>query len=201
MNGVEQLTLLPHAAPQADSDEWYSPADYADAARDVMGSIDLDPASCQEANRVIQATHFYSIEDNGLIRPWFGNLWMNPPFSRKKIVAFTDKLLLSLQEADVAQAIVLTNSATDTDWYQRLLHACCALCHPKGRLKFWGPNPQTYGPRLPQTVFYFTPLSDTPTYAELQEYMKRRLTFLRRFRVFGVCLDGPPQEVESGDTT
>lgn len=61
--------------------EHYTPKAIIDAAREAMGGrIDLDPASCLEANRaLVQARGFYSEKDNGLLRPWQGNVWLNPP--------------------------------------------------------------------------------------------------------------------------
>lgn len=61
--------------------EWYTPPRYIEAARRVMGSIDLDPASCEEANRTVKAACYYTEEMNGLALPWYGNVWMNPPFN------------------------------------------------------------------------------------------------------------------------
>ena len=47
-----------------------------------MGGIDLDPASCAEANKIVQAKQFYSQRDDGLKQPWFGRIWLNPPYGR-----------------------------------------------------------------------------------------------------------------------
>jgi hypothetical protein len=33
--------------------------------REVLGEIDLDPASCADANKIVRAKQFFTQEDNG----------------------------------------------------------------------------------------------------------------------------------------
>ena len=40
--------------------------EYIELARKTMGSIDLDPASNSEAQRIVKAKKYYDIEINGL---------------------------------------------------------------------------------------------------------------------------------------
>ncbi len=62
-----------------DSPEWYTPTMYVESARTVMGCIDLDPASHEEANKIVRAARYYTEQENGLVLPWFGNILENPP--------------------------------------------------------------------------------------------------------------------------
>lgn len=60
--------------------EHYTPADVVEAAREVLGGIDLDPASCAEANATVRATRYFTRADDGLDRAWGGGrVFLNPP--------------------------------------------------------------------------------------------------------------------------
>jgi hypothetical protein len=72
-------TLETAARHSMDSPEWYTPTPFVEAARRCMGSIDLDPASHPEANERIKATRIYTEQENGLLQPWAGNVFLNPP--------------------------------------------------------------------------------------------------------------------------
>ncbi len=116
--------------------EWYTPPFLADAARKVLGKIDLDPASCDEANKVVHAEKFFSLADDGLQHEWRGRIFLNPPFKRWLVDKFIDKLLCS----DVDAAVALTNASTDSQWFQRLALRSDGVCFLTGRIKFLQPD-------------------------------------------------------------
>ena len=116
------LFRIAHIAQNAGDNEWYTPAEYIEAARHVLGDIDLDPASTAEANSVVEARRFYTTEDDVFSEPWRGHVWMNPPYAHPLIEKFVDRLIDQFKSGDVTAAISLTNNATATQWCQKLAH-------------------------------------------------------------------------------
>lgn len=62
-----------------DSPEWYTPLPFIEAARRVMGAIDLDPASHDDCRLHVGAARHFTKEDDGLAQPWEGRIFLNPP--------------------------------------------------------------------------------------------------------------------------
>lgn len=62
--------------------EYYTPPLWVGLARQLMGAIDLDPASNPIANQTVQAARYYTQVDDGLRHTWAGRVWMNHPFHR-----------------------------------------------------------------------------------------------------------------------
>ena len=100
--------------------EYYTPMEIVEAARLVMGSIDLDPASSAKANERIKALKYYS--EGALEKPWFGNIWMNHPFSRINNPLFVGKLVEWYESMSGRQACCITFAATSGKWFQPLLN-------------------------------------------------------------------------------
>lgn len=67
---VMREAVKAHVANNSGNNEWYTPPVFIEAAREVMGSIDTDPASSEVANRTVQAAQFFSAETNGLAQTW-----------------------------------------------------------------------------------------------------------------------------------
>ena len=126
----------PHVTHNSGENEWYTPPEYIEAARAVMGGIDTDPASSTVANQTVKAQTFYSAEDDGLAHSWQGRVWMNPPYSQPLIGLFCNALRWSIESGNVTEAITLTNNATETAWFADLLANADAVCLLRSRVRF-----------------------------------------------------------------
>jgi hypothetical protein len=122
----------------ADSDEWLTAdSPFLKAALRVLGGkIDLDPASCAEANKIIRAKKYYTKEESGLLHPWPGNVWLNGPFSFPAVQSFTGYATQQYDKGISKSIVCLTNNATGTSWCQSLLKRFL-VCFPNGRVPFW----------------------------------------------------------------
>jgi phage N-6-adenine-methyltransferase len=136
-----------------DSDEWYTPAKYVEAAREVLGEIDLDPASCEHAQRRIRARRFYTKRDDGLAQRWKGRVWLNPPYSQPLATQFADKLLEEHAIGRVTAAIMVQNSGTDTGWFHRVASRA-SICLVEGRINFDRESGGSARNRYAQVFFY-----------------------------------------------
>jgi ParB family chromosome partitioning protein len=136
--------------------EWYTPGQFIESARSVMGSIDLDPATSALAQEVVRANRFFTKDDDGLTKEWCGNVWLNPPYAQPDVENFVVKIVAEYASGRTRQGILLTNNYSDTQWFHHAQSRASAIAFTKGRIQFIAadgqPKPQ---PVQGQAFFYF----------------------------------------------
>ena len=163
----------PHIANNSGENEWYTPAGYIEAARETMGSIDVDPACSEIANKTVKAKKFYTKETDGLTKKWTGNVWMNPPYAQPLIKHFCDAFCVKVESGEIKQGIVLVNNITETITGQKLMNASNAICFPAGRIQFLDKEGSPKGaPLQGQMILYFG---------------GNKNNFEKQFSQFGIC--------------
>lgn len=155
---VQEVQKRPHVSFNSGNNEWYTPKEIIEAARETMESIDVDPASNEIAQKIVKAETYYTAETNGLDKTWNGNVWLNPPYASDLIGKFADKLVA--ERANYRQAVVLVNNATETEWFRKIVSVSAAVCFPKGRVKFYMPDGRTGAPLQGQAIIYIGDESD-----------------------------------------
>jgi hypothetical protein len=106
--------------------DWYTPPEIFE---DLGVQFDLDPCQPEEKISWIPADKHYSLKDDGLVQPWFGNVWLNPPYGKHTI----DWLAKMHEHRD---GIALVFARTDTKWYHEYVAKADAILFMKGRVKF-----------------------------------------------------------------
>jgi hypothetical protein len=164
--------VLRHADPWDDLEtaivmdgDYYTHEAMISAARETMGEIDLDPASCRAANwgvkngkyNGVRAKKFFGIKEDGLTRQWAGNVWLNPPFGQWD--QWAPKAITELKSGRILQMCVFctASSSTGQSIHTLVAHAN-AIFIPCGRFGCWGPKASA--PQDGNLIFYFGPNKD-----------------------------------------
>lgn len=115
-----------HANAGSGSDEWLTPPSLLRA----LGPFDLDPCAPAPGRRPwdIAAKH-YDASQNGLLQPWTGRVWLNPPYSQ------ADRWLSRL--ADHGRGLALIFARTETRlWFEQVWPRAHGILFLQGRLTF-----------------------------------------------------------------
>ncbi|WP_446444847.1 hypothetical protein [Shewanella sp. 1180_01] len=139
--------------------EYYTPQPWPQLASQLMGGIDLDPASNDIANASINAKTIFTKEIDGLSQPWHGTVWMNHPFHRgeqpcptkckkkacikrghhidKPIPGNSDwinKVIYEYESGHIKEAVIITFCNSSEGWLLPLLKY--SQCFPHGRVHY-----------------------------------------------------------------
>jgi len=96
-----------HKSYQGETDVWLTPPEIISG----LGQFDLDPCACADPRPWDTAKEHYSLPQDGLLLPWNGRVWMNPPYGPE-----TGKWLKKLSEH--GNGIALIFARTETKMFQ-----------------------------------------------------------------------------------
>jgi hypothetical protein len=119
------------------NDEWRTPPSLIDG---IGITYDLDPCAPLDGPYFVPARHRFTSSDDGLIKPWFGRTFVNPPFGgRRGHVPWLKKFFAH------GDGIALVNALTSSDWFHNVLVPKVAaangvICFPRGKTKFYRPD-------------------------------------------------------------
>ena len=120
-------TGFTHESTQNESVEWYTPRHIFDAL-----SIQFDLDVCSPGKHIvpwIPAREHLTILDDGLIAPWSGNVWCNPPYGTQ-----TARWIELMAQYNNGMALVFAR--TDTSWFHNCIRRANSVCFLKGRVSF-----------------------------------------------------------------
>lgn len=107
------------------SDDWLTPPEIIEA----LGPFDLDPCASENQPWPTASTQ-WTITDNGLLRPWGGLVWLNPPYGPE-----TWEWLDRLARHGNGIALIFARTETEGFWNHAWLMADW-MFFLKGRLFF-----------------------------------------------------------------
>jgi hypothetical protein len=140
------------------SNEWYTPENYIEAVKEVLGAIDLDPASNSLADQTVKAKRFFSIDDDGLKQPWNGQVFLNPPYGfnddgESNQAIWSKRLIEQYQLGITKEAILLVNASTASQWFKPLWDY--PICFTDHRIKFYSSEENSNQPTKDNCFVYF----------------------------------------------
>jgi hypothetical protein len=103
-----------------------------------LGEFDLDPA-CPPDMPWSTAATMYTEYDNGLMQPWEGRVWLNPPYG-KEADNWLDRLALH------GNGIALTFVRSETSsFFRNVWNKADAIFFFRGRISFYTPDGRVAG--------------------------------------------------------
>jgi phage N-6-adenine-methyltransferase len=126
-----------HAGNSAVSETWTTPKELLEPLYSVFGAFDLDPCSPTSNKRTapVKARAYYTEADDGLSLPWFGTVYMNPPYGRS-IHKWTAKAKAEVEQGNADMVIGLLPARLDTRYAHRDIKGSASVFFLQGRLKF-----------------------------------------------------------------
>jgi site-specific DNA-methyltransferase (adenine-specific) len=119
-------------ATRSESPEWPTPRWLVDQLAAEFGPFDTDPAATRSNAK---APIFYTIDDDGLTRPWKGRVWLNPPYGTT-IAAWMAKARQEVANGNADRVVCLVPARVDTRWWRDSTRSAALVRIWPGRIAF-----------------------------------------------------------------
>ncbi len=135
-NGTKK-NFYTHAGNASVNHDWHTPQDILERLYTVFGEFDLDPCSPtrNKGTAPVRAKMRYTAEDNGLGLPWFGTVFLNPPYGRT-LGQWTMKAKEEVAIGNAQIVVALLPARTDTSYWHRDIAHSAYVFFLQGRLRF-----------------------------------------------------------------
>lgn len=110
------------------SDEHATPQPLFDQLNRVY-QFDLDVAATPENTKCAK---YFTKDVDGLVQKWYGNVWMNPPYSKLK--NWIEKAFISVHEEECDYVVGLLPARTDTIAFHEYIYPYAHISSPMARI-------------------------------------------------------------------
>ena len=140
--------LVPHGSTKAfyvhpgnssTSANWETPQALLEPLYSMFGVFDLDPCSPTSNGHTapVRANVHYTEDDDGLSLPWFGTVYMNPPYGRS-LSQWTAKAKAEVEQGNAEIVVGLLPARPDTSYWHRDIAGSASVCPDQSGLERGG---------------------------------------------------------------
>ena len=148
-----------------DTDERFTPPEVI-AFRDAMWTHGTDTDPAWSPRSFVAARHVYTKRDDGLSMPWFGCVWLNPPWSDP--APWLARLIWHMRQNCIAgcdadhEGMLCVRNDPSTAWWSLAWKNADAIAFLSERTRYWqvgedGEREQCGTPTFTSVIFYFGP--------------------------------------------
>lgn len=132
-----RLKFFAHASTSSSHHGWRTPKELLETLYQVFGRFDLDPCSPSSNPRKapVRSRIHYTAEDDGLLLPWHGRVFLNPPYGRT-LPDWTAKAKKEVSAGNACLIVSVLPARTDTHWWHKDIASVAAVFFLRGRLSF-----------------------------------------------------------------
>ncbi|MCY0990619.1 DNA N-6-adenine-methyltransferase [Nannocystis sp. ILAH1] len=141
-----------------DSDRYFTPQELLDLVLAQWGAIDLDPCWDPESAVIAEKTYDIRQQQDGLLLPWSGKVWLNPPYSNT-----SSWIVRAAQHAAAGgEVLALVQASVGSSYWRSYVWPWASVCCLSPRPKFGRPAAlaATKGAMVDHAVVYYGPNHD-----------------------------------------